>query len=371
LDLLLVCLQQDDVRFNSMISEPSLNWQYFIDLAIHHRVFPLIYKYFKTKETDYIPSSVRETLKWHVIDYSFQDEAIKAALQEIAVTLNHQAINYCLLKGPVLGQILYGNSALRPSKDLDILIGQEHVGAVINLLEGLGFEVEKVFKALKVADWEAFFKREYHISLYKGRVMVELHWRLMSSKHPVVDGFRTDTLLRQTVARDYEGITVSTLRPEDEFVYLVIHGAVHCWFRLRWLNDIVRYLEKCPDLNFELVREGFMKNQMQNSFYQLLLLISRLYGEDKVKKIIRPEEITFSSRRLYEITFPFLKSTKDTSEYHPLSAGYYKKLLYVFWLLPHNQSRLQFLKYQLSINSGESMPRLFIHFRRIFKPERK
>lgn len=370
LNLLLACVKQEGHRFRTLADAHPADWQYFLALTRHHRLFPLVHEFVTTKENIDIPAFVRESLKIQMIEYSFRDEEIKAALKKCALILNGRGISYCLLKGPVLGQRLYGNSALRPSKDLDILVEQENIADVIVWLRELGFEVEKNYRKLKGAEWEAVFKREHHLKLFDEKILIELHWRLMSSKHPVFAGFETKTLLERAIRREFEGIAVFTLSPEDELVYLVTHGSVHYWFRLRWLHDIVLYLEKFPGLNFDVVKESFARNGMMQSFYQALLLIRYLYGEDKVRRLYRPEEITSGSRRLFELTFSYLNSTRDMLEYHPFTGGYYKKILYVFWLLPHNKSRLQYLKYQFSIPSGEAVPRLFTHFRRVFKKER-
>lgn len=367
LNLLLACVKQEEQRFCALTDAHATDWQYFLALTRHHRLFPLVHEFLKTKENIDIPAFVRESVKLQMIDYSFRDEEIKAALKESAAILNGRGISYCLLKGPVLGQRLYGNSALRPSKDLDILVEQENIADVIVWLQELGFEVEEKYRKLKGSEWEAVFKREHHLKLYNGKILIELHWRLIGSKHPVFAGFETKTLLERAVRREFEGIAVFTLSPEDEFVYLVTHGSVHYWFRLRWLHDIVLYLERFPDLNFDRVQANFTGNGMLQSFHQALLLIGYLYGEDKVRRLYRPEEITFGSRRLFALTFSYLNSTRDMLEYHPLTGGYYKKILYVFWLLPHNKSRLQYLKYQFSIHSGEAVPHLFTHFRRVFK----
>lgn len=364
LRVLIDCIQVTASCCTEAANQDNFDWEYLFELAMHHRLFPLAYHFFKTKRGA-IPEHIFHQLRKAFFEYSLQDVLIRSRLTKIVEKLDKEGIRYCLLKGPVLGQYLYGNSELRPSKDLDILVAKQDVIQVVNLLQRINFATD--FFGLKDVDWKALFSCYHHIELYDGHVRIELHWKLKSSKYQVFDDFDTENLIQRAVQKDFEGLKVYTLAPEDEFFYLVAHGSIHYWFRLRWLNDIVLYIKKYPDLNFQTVKKNFREKDMLNSYFQTLLLISDLYGEDIVQGIISQEEITDGGYFLYKLTFPFIVNTGEMEEYHPFCWGYYLKMLYMFCLLSTNGRRVAYIKYQLSPGKGASTPYLLTHLGRAFK----
>lgn len=363
LKLVLAGIKQDHQQFIELAADSNINWKYFIELGRHHRVFPLLYKFLKANAYSFVPALVQDTLKKLMIEYTFHDEWLRTALKELISILNREQIHYALLKGPMLGETLYGHSALRPSKDIDILVEQKYVEKIIFLLEEKGYVAEEK----NSYNLERVFKREHHISLGREKVEIELHWTLMSSKYRVFKSITTEDILTRAVSGKFEGLPVYILKPEDELTYLITHGSTHHWARLRWLNDIVLYLQHYQNLDYNQVIENFKNNGMLHSYFQTLLLIEYLYGNDKVAGILQNEDISFNSRCLYHLTFPYLISTKDMLEYHPLSARYYKKLLYILLMLPNNKERINYIRYQFSANNGETRPNFLKHFQRAFK----
>ena len=222
---------------------------------------------------------------------------------------------------------------------------------------------------MEKSGWEFVLRRYHHVALSDGKVMLELHWRLKSSKYQIFDDCDTEAVMEQAVSKVFEGCRINTLKPEEEFMHLLVHGSVHYWSRLKWLNDIVLYLEKYPDLNVQSIKERFSSDNLLNSYYQTLLLISRLYGEDKVEGIISPKDITFGGRVLSNLTYPFLLSTKPIQEYSPFDPSYYRKMLYIWFLLPGNSRRIAFLKYQLLPAVGRRIPYVLTHFGRSKKKD--
>ena len=89
-------------------------------------------------------------------------------------------------------------------------------------------------------DWKW---REHHLSYFhpeKG-IQLEIHWRLHPppSKEPSFE-----ELWKRKRKSELTTYPVYFLGQEDLFLYLITHGARHGWFRLRWLIDIDKMVEK-------------------------------------------------------------------------------------------------------------------------------
>jgi hypothetical protein len=64
---------------------------------------------------------------------------------------------------------------------------------------------------------------------------IELHWRLFLNPHAITE----DSIMEASrVVRLTGSEGLRTLGEEDLFAYLCMHGALHWWYRLKWLADV-------------------------------------------------------------------------------------------------------------------------------------
>lgn len=147
-----------------------------------------------------------------------------------------------VLKGWPLSLRLYGDAGLRQGRDLDILIPPEALADCHSALSQLGYRPmqsgdhrERLIGSRTLLrecnDLEYFHTANNHC--------VELAWRA----HPVA-GFPdmtadpANTRWLQTPIGH-----VKVLTDQAELIYLVLHGMLHMWLRLKWLVDIARLME--------------------------------------------------------------------------------------------------------------------------------
>lgn len=362
LQLLLAAMTQDQELFSRLSQNHAVDWDDFIQLSIQHRVYPLIYQTLKTISPDYVPAAVKERLKKLVIEYSFCDDYLRCRLKEIAKCLQTSAIKYCLLKGPVLGDRLYGSSALRPSKDLDILVMPEDVVGVTRLLQKLGFKLEKTIPEGDDSNLKRVLKCQQHLQLYDGKSEIELHWRLFHPKYGARPQFNTARLLQHTVNHDLDGVLVPTLPPDDELLYLILHGASHYWYRLRWLHDIFLYSEIYPDMNWIKVGERLAEVGQHRVWGQTVLLIRRFYGKSLIDSWGPDNKNTaVGSRHLYNLTLPFIADTQNDLTYHPWQKNFYLKMLYVMALKPDFKAGTVYTVQRIAVKAAKTMTALQQH----------
>ena len=118
----------------------DIDWELFLQLAKHHRVYPILYS--KIKEIDGIPSHVVQTLHQEYKKNTFQMLTLSGEMEQVSKLFTDNEVPLLFLKGPVIAADLYGDISLRTSKDLDILISLNDLEKVEKLLLSLGYEKE-------------------------------------------------------------------------------------------------------------------------------------------------------------------------------------------------------------------------------------
>ncbi|NMO95718.1 nucleotidyltransferase domain-containing protein [Paenibacillus lemnae] len=238
LSLLLHLLQDDSQQ--EIISQDNLHdldWDRFMKLVSHHRVFPLVYLKLKEWDPARIPARVIQTLRHQYHTNTMRMLHLGGEMSRICETLAQGGIRTLVLKGPALALQLYGDVSHRTSKDLDLLVDAEDVEKAEEILLELGYELqdERV-----LGNWK---KTSHHLSYEhpKHGVQIEIHWRL--NPH-FSKAYAFDALWTRKQEIRLSNQTLYGLGDEDLLCYLTDHGARHGWFRLRWLLDIVKLLPR-------------------------------------------------------------------------------------------------------------------------------
>ncbi|UVI29112.1 nucleotidyltransferase domain-containing protein [Paenibacillus spongiae] len=248
-------------------SLPNIDWNQFLALVRHHRVYPQLYATMKTSEL--IPADVLQALHRDFVQNTFQMLRLSGEMERVCRTFQENGVLPLVLKGPVLAQDLYGDLSLRTSKDLDILIPIADVETVENMLLQLGYNSDK--SVPRVFNWKW---KVHHISFThpQTRIQLEIHWRLNSDmgKEPPFE-----ELWKRRRRSPLSKHDVFLLGSEDLFMYLVSHGARHGWFRLRWLADIDRMARR--NLNWGMLIPLMRRYRCLHLGGQALTLASGLF----------------------------------------------------------------------------------------------
>lgn len=167
-----------------------------------------------------------------------------AEFLRITDALTSEGISFVALKGPVLSHRIYGDATVRDYRDLDLLMDFRSVRRAGELLVGLGYEPSGYQLPGGKIGQQIVFSHVHHILFtHKTRnLRVELHWRLFQS--PPVQFSKLDDLVKENLSEiTMEGRVLRALSAELELLYLVMHGGIHSWRRLKWLLDISEFLK--------------------------------------------------------------------------------------------------------------------------------
>ncbi|MGN7764909.1 nucleotidyltransferase domain-containing protein [Paenibacillus sp. 22594] len=245
LRLLLEVLNTDDIDETAKQNRQlflDIDWELWVRLSLHHRVFPYIYPKLSRMREEHVPPEVTERLKREYRRNTVQMLQLSGEMGYIGEELAKLQIRSLFLKGPVLAQELYGDISLRTSRDLDFIVPMAQLAETESLLLRLGYVKEEDFESI-LGDWKW---REHHTTFNhpdKG-IKVEVHWRLSPGPSTEPD---FDELWKHARTSSHFGQSVHYLGSEDLFLFLAAHGARHGWSRLRWLLDIRQLLLQKPD----------------------------------------------------------------------------------------------------------------------------
>ncbi|HDR3886975.1 TPA: nucleotidyltransferase family protein [Bacillus cereus] len=274
LNLLFTILKlQDDEIMQTYSNEwfSDIDWEVFLEQAVHHRVYPVIYQKLKQVDEELIPSHIVQILNRKYKKNTFQMLYLSAEMERINKLCNENEIRMIFLKGPVLSQDLYGDISLRTSCDLDVLIPIQNLEKVEMLLLEQGYVKDDYIQTI-LNDWKW---RHHHITFFHPtkQIKLEIHWRLNPGpgKEP---GF--EELWKRKRKSTLTSNSVYMLGKEDLFLFLVSHGARHGWSRLRWLVDIKKIVDQ--ELNWSEIHKLMRKYQMLHLGGQALILAAQLLG---------------------------------------------------------------------------------------------
>lgn len=321
--LILLCGYQDAETIAEVkvwLVKP-FNWTKLIALSERHRVLPLVYKSLRTLSSSIeieIPNEIKEK-------YLAQTEHVMRLASEgvrISGILIERGVENILLKGPFLAQQIYGDIAIRPSRDIDILILPSFIDETISILKAEGYNL--IYPDFLLSNkQQKFYRRHKNQFAFKNLetgVLIEVHWRLFSQN--ILFPITTEKVFADSSEIVVAGKTIRVLSHLNNFEFLCLHGSNHQWFRLIWLRDIAQMLlDGKVVVNDALTTAS--KNGNQKPILQAVQLVNYFFGtcyplnpaESKMIKsiviqaetaIISDEKLTLS-HKLSRLKLPIYK----------------------------------------------------------------
>lgn len=228
----------------------GLDWDAWVDAARAEFLTPLLYQVVHGRGI--VPAAVEARLQTDYVHNVRYNMLRFRELGRVLRTFAGQGVQTILLKGAALAEMVYGNIALRPMADLDLLVRREDLTSALAALTKLGYQV--VSTEAQAGDTIAF---ENQVMLRKAgspTILIEVHWSLLDSPHyqrllPMAWFWETAISVR------VEGAQGRALGTEALLLHLCAHLTLHHHGEgLLWQHDIAEVLHFFQDqLDWELL----------------------------------------------------------------------------------------------------------------------
>lgn len=338
--LVLACADRNAVKAKAL-AEQAVNWDVFVEMAIHHRVYPLAYQTLRSLTEKVVPIQVLECLQKKYQANAWQALQMAGETVRVVRQLLNGGIHTAVLKGGVLAMRLYGDVALRPSRDIDLLVKANDLEKADSLLLKLGYRREHPGYLMTSRRWKIYLENNRHFTYVhqKTGIQLELHWKIGHV------GMEMPNITENTVSvAEMAGCRLPVLADEEWFLFLVQHGACHSWFRLRWLCDIAVFMRQGDRLNWEKVIELAEDYGMCHVLQQAVILANRLLDVPIPSFFSAGFSIGSKAMRLAEQAVPFFRETNyDPSTVAWSQELYYRAKEYQICLRTGWRNKLQFI----------------------------
>ena len=257
-DLLLCCgrtqLNPAIADYLQILVEQEIDWIYLIRIAEQHGIMQLLYHNLNHTCAETLPQAVLQKLRLYSKGNTIRNQSLTNQLIELLQMFNSHNISTIPFKGPILATSAYGNLNLRQFCDLDILFHKKDVSKAKDLLIAQGYKnAEGLTQEQEIAQLESPYVKAYTYERKDSGVTVELHWKLRAT----YSAFPLDyeSLWERLQSLSLNGETVLKLSPEDEILYLCVHGCGDRWRKFLQIVDLAEFLRTQQNINWQKVIE--------------------------------------------------------------------------------------------------------------------
>ncbi len=288
----------ETIRLNSKEWFTDMDWDLFLELAMHHRLFPILFPKLKLIDKKWIPEHIVQSLYQQYRNNTFRMLQLSGEMEQLSRFFSEKQIRLLILKGPVLASDLYGDLSLRTCGDLDMMVSIQDVEKVDQFLSNLAYEKDDYIETV-LGDWKW---RHHHVTYFHSQkpIKIEVHWRLNPGP-----GFEPnfEQLWERKRVSSLTSFPVFYLGREDLFLFLVTHGARHGWSRLRWLTDIDQILQQ--EINWIELKKRMKDYHFSQISGQALILASELLNSNLTEEAILLTRSKRSKKLAQKATFYF------------------------------------------------------------------
>lgn len=200
------------------------DWDWIAERAQQYRLFPLLHAWFEDHEIETAPAALQEQCKAAVRLESFQALQKQQALLQISELFGRSEIQYAALKGVPLALQYYSAAALRPMRDIDVLVSPKQALSAYELLKQHGF-------TKLPSKMEHGLEQGHHLPLLLSPdgVGIEIHHTVgpRSWAGAVILAKR---LLANAYETEWQGCKVWLVDPTDNLLHLTAHASLQHLF---------------------------------------------------------------------------------------------------------------------------------------------
>lgn len=268
--LLLCCLGigTDETEAAMLRKLSVVEWGKVIHCASGHDVYPIICKRLDALGPNIDISSATVQRLRKIYSHSMKrNMQLHDELSNVLKLLHEHDIPVIVLKGAVLGELIYQNIALRPMHDVDLMVKPEDIWRADEALMQSGYRRTMVPLSKRHMQWGLVRRHLVHM---KEGVKIETHVRI-----PELPDFDPWISARPITMNSTD---VFMLCPDDLLLYLCVHLDSHTRAglpRLLWCCDIAMVL-KCyqGEFDWDYVTRIAREHQVEGAIQRILHMIN-------------------------------------------------------------------------------------------------
>ena len=250
------------------------DWDEFLFLVDRHRIPALAYANL-ARFSDIIPVKIMEAMKKRSQDAKLHSLRLAAEFSRLTRLLEQHGISSIPLKGQMLSHQLYGDPAIRQTRDIDLLIRPLDLEKTGKLLQAEGYRLSETDANLTHSQTRfvlsALQHHEYH---HRQRgIELELHWRCT-----LWNDDDMQSLWDSSDTTKFGGLDLRVISEDLQLLYLCDHGSLHKWFRLKWLGDLARIISSNGISSWDRVVALAERMGLQRGLGQCAVLVEQLYN---------------------------------------------------------------------------------------------
>jgi hypothetical protein len=276
-DRILLCVAHPHVtperqeQLTRLLTAP-LDWEHLVALAERHEVVPLLSRHLRAVSAETGPEAVREALTVRMRENLVRNLHLQQELLRVLAALNQAALPVMPLKGPWLGELLYGDETLRMTGDLDLLMQPRDLEAAEQVLKELGY------RRGRPREHE---EESYHYTFVNDErralpVTVELHWDIVRAhiaRHDMAEVWSAAT------RGVWHGREIWTMAAPDLFLILCQNAAKDTFGFLKQLVDVALVVERFGETwSWSALAHTIRTARMRTRVYLTVALVQQLCG---------------------------------------------------------------------------------------------
>ncbi len=259
-----------------------------------------------------------------------------ALLFRILERFRAERVDFVILKGQPLSQLLYGDASRRMVSDIDLLVAPSQFETAIRALLAINLQpLDSNSDLPKDLRCSKLYRNDRYFFDAAARTRVELHYRLMHQTYLKLPQ-TIELILGQKEIIQIQQKAIPILPMELNFIYLSAHGRKHAWERLDWLYDFTRFHLKFLNGQLDSVIEIAKKfDQVKEVEFALKL----------AKHFFKPSHLEAHQMSLSDESRVFKKMSSQVMDFHHTRAKrsdvrFYK--LIKFWRYDSVPKQLKF-----------------------------
>ena len=222
------------------ILSTDIDWPVVWKLALRHRVVPIMVDRIKQLDVA-VPDDIAVLMSANAQQNLYKGMKQAAELVRLTQLFEKHDIPFVVFKGIALLKLMGLELHQRHHGDIDLLLADvEDVWRADIALRSIGYQRRTLPKSFSLnAPQKRYFKRYEKDVIYdhpQRSIHLELHFKVCLSEKLLP--ISPQEFYKNRSMIEVSSISIPVMSRADHQIYLLAHGAVSRWFRLKWLCDV-------------------------------------------------------------------------------------------------------------------------------------